>query len=116
MAAERCELPDGFADLEPFAATWALATQNERVRQRISSQPEELEAFYASISGRMEEILILADEFPLRNMPEPVVNLFYMALSVAEIAPHVELYRSSPLVPFSFDERRFSAAHGDNRG
>lgn len=106
-------LPKGFESLQPFADDWSLPTQNARQQWRFRSSPQALEAFYNAISGRMEEILALADQYPLGDMPEPVANLFYMGLSVAEIAPHVELYRSNPLVPFSFDERRFVAVHGE---
>jgi hypothetical protein len=38
--------------------------------------------------------------------------LFAMALSLAEIAPHVELYRGSVGVPHAFEEMRFVAKHG----
>lgn len=38
--------------------------------------------------------------------------MFKLALSLAEVAPHVELYGGDPAVPHSFTEDRMIAAHG----
>lgn len=45
-------------------------------------------------------------------MPPPQARLLYLTLSLAEVAPHVELYRGDPRVPYSFEEERFVADHG----
>jgi len=39
------------------------------------------------------------------------VHLFRLALSLAEIAPHVEFYGSDPRVPFAFSEERMLGFH-----
>jgi hypothetical protein len=46
-------------------------------------------------------------------MPEDARRLLHLTLAVAEIAPNVELYKGSSTVPFSFEETRFIAVHGD---
>lgn len=110
------KLPKGFEDLSPYAGKWSLATHDERYVVRRQATPEELKAFYDAMLPRMEEILDLADKYPLGQMPEDVENLFFMALSIAEVSPHIELYGGNPLVPHSFEESRFVAIDGDRRG
>jgi len=115
-APTRLTLPEGFEPLEALAQTWSLSTQNERQQRRITSTEEELQTFYDAIMPLTEQVLALCDQYPVGEMPEPVANLFYMTLSLTEIAPHVELYRCDPLVPMSFEESRFVAVHGDRVG
>lgn len=109
-------LPEGFADLEPWLAEWSRATQNERWDKRLRSTPDELRAFYDALLPRLPAILDHVDQFPLGQLPPSSAELFHLALMHAEIAPNVELYDASPNVPFSFEERRFIAVHGDDRG
>ena len=109
-------LPKGFEELAPYSDKWALATPDERYATRGQSSREEIKSFYDAMLPRMEEILDLSDEYSLGEMPEDVENLFFMALSIAEISPHLELYGGDPLVPHSFEESRFVAIDGDRRG
>ena len=37
-------LPPEFADLEPFAATWCLATEHERFERRLATPMDEMQA------------------------------------------------------------------------
>ena len=39
-------LPLEFAELEPFATRWCLATGEERFAQRMASTMDEMQAFY----------------------------------------------------------------------
>ncbi|MEQ9088836.1 MAG: hypothetical protein RLQ26_08850 [Alphaproteobacteria bacterium] len=110
------KLPKGFEKLEPLSEKWALATQNERQKVRRESTTEELQAFYDAMMPRLEDALDKADEYPLGEMPEDVEQLFFMTLSLAEVAPHIELYGGNPEVPYSFEESRFVAVHGNDRG
>lgn len=106
-------LPPAFAALEPWVSDWALPTQNARWDKRLASTSEEISAFYDALLPYLEQILNLADEYPLGAMPADVTRLFDLALMLAEISPNVELYRADPNVPYSFSERRFIAVHGD---
>ena len=106
-------LPDQFRDLEPFVSAWALPTQREREKKRAASTPEELQAFYAAMLPRMDPIIEYLNQFPLEHMRAEARRLFYCTLSIAEIAPFVELYDGQSSVPNSFTETRFVALHGD---
>jgi hypothetical protein len=105
------ELPSGFEDLQPFAAKWALPTEYERAASRRSSTPNELGAFYNASLARLPDIIQRVDAYSLGHIPEADRPLFYIALSLAEVAPHVELYKSDPRVPFAFQEDRMFGAH-----
>ena len=62
-------LPKSFETLETLVPQWALATQNERQKKRITSSTGELRAFYDAILPRLEEILAHVDKFPLNELP-----------------------------------------------
>jgi hypothetical protein len=107
-------LPPGFEALAALTAEWALETQAERYAKRQASSAEDIKAFYDAMLPEMERILAEIDKYPLGELPETHRALFSMALAVAEIAPHVELYRGSPKVPFAFEEARFLSWHDDH--
>ena len=98
-------LPGQFTDLEPFIG-WALAKESERTRKRLSSAMEEIQAFYDAMLPRMEAIFDYLNQFPLEQMPEDAKPLFYLTLSLAEVADAVELYKQ-PGVIDGFDPYRF---------
>lgn len=104
-------LPAAFAGLSPFAG-WALATQDARQHKRITSTKAELRAFYDAVVPVLPQMLTYVDQYPLGAVPAEARPVFWMALSLAEVAPHVELYKGDPKVPHSFDESRFVAEHG----
>lgn len=106
-------LPDQFSTLEPFSTKWALSTESKRQQERIHSTPGDLKAFYDAIMPQMEEVLSTLDQHPYGQLPEGLHPLYWMSLSLAEVAPHVELYKGSNHVPFSFEEARFEAEHGN---
>lgn len=105
-------LPASFEALEPLVPHWALGTQDARQHQRIHSTRGELKAFYDAMLPRLPDILAHVDKYPLGQLPDDARRLFWLALSLAEVAPHIELYRGDPKVPHSFDEARFVADHG----
>jgi hypothetical protein len=107
-------LPEGFETLETWASEWAMSTQNTRWDKRLASTREELIAFYQAVQPHLEEILEHADKFEIGELPEQSARLYALALMVAEIAPNVELYDGDPNVPFSFEEKRFIAVHGND--
>lgn len=104
-------LPAEFSALEPFQ-DWALATPDERQAKRRASSSAQLRAFYDAMIPHLEKIVAACDAYPLGTLPEPHCTLFNMALSMAEIAHHIELYRGEVGVPFAFEESRFVARHG----
>lgn len=108
-------LPEAFRDLDRFVERWSLPTQNQREAARRASSAEERKEFYEAMVPRLSAILDYLNRLPLDSMPEAGRRLLYLALSVAEIAPNVELYKGSTTVPFSFEETRFLAVHGDRK-
>ncbi len=99
-------LPPAFCDLERWSA-WSLATEPERSDRRQSSSMESIQAFYDDLLRRAAEIFAYVEQFPFDEMPEDARNLFYLTLSLAEVAPAVELFRQ-PTVIDGYDVKRFS--------
>jgi len=108
-------LPGAFRDLQRFVQGWSLPSQNQREAARRGSSAQERREFYEAAVPRLGAIIDYLDQFPLDSMPEDARRLLHLTLSVAEIAPNVELYKGSATVPFSFEETRFVAAHGDRK-
>lgn len=108
-------LPELFRNLERFVPLWALAAQNDREAQRRRSSRDDRKAFYDAIVPQLPAIIEHLDRYPLDALSAEAQRLLLLALSAAEIAPTVELYKGSATVPFSFDETRFIAVHGDRK-
>src|SRR6266508_6635729 len=85
-------LPGEFAELEPFAERWCLATERERWAQRMASSMDELHAFYDAIFPRVEEAIAYCDKFPLDGMPDDALRLLRMIYSFVIVSFPVELW------------------------
>jgi len=107
MASDSPILAPEFAALEPFAH-WALPTETARNQHRHQSSAAEIEAFVDAMMPRFDEIVARLNEFPLDAMPEQWQRLYWMLLSLAEVAPVAEFYHR-PDVPDGYDTRRFVA-------
>jgi hypothetical protein len=107
-------LPKEFADLQPFADKWALPTENDRAAERRRSKPDELKSFYDATFRRLPDIIKRVDQYPLGKVQGADRHLFHMALSLAEVAPHVEFYKCDPAVPYAFQEDRMFGVHSAN--
>lgn len=107
------QLPADFTALEPFVAKWALGTSKQRHLARLNSTKEELQAFYDAILPEMRKLLTALDQYSLGSLPEELHKLYWLSLSFAEIAPHIELYKGSVGVPYAFEETRFVYETGD---
>jgi hypothetical protein len=86
-----CQLPKPFHDLVPYLG-WSLPTERERSVKRQSSTMAEINAFYHAMLPRMDEILTYLEQYPPDNVPADVQRLFFLTLSLAKIAPAVEMY------------------------
>lgn len=85
-------LPAEFAELEPFAAKWCLATELERWNERIKTPMPEIVAFYDAIVPRAEEAIAYCDRYPLHDLPEDVLNLMHLLYSMIIISFPVEAW------------------------
>jgi hypothetical protein len=85
------QLPEPFADLTLYLA-WALPTERERSAKRQASTMAEISAFYQAMLPRMDEILSYLEQYPPEQVSADAQRLFYLTLSLAKIAPAVEMY------------------------
>jgi hypothetical protein len=86
-------LPGEFADLEPCAARWCLATERERWAERMASSMDDMQAFYDAILPRVPEAIAYCDKFPLDEMPDDAVALLRLVYSFVIVSFPVELWR-----------------------
>jgi hypothetical protein len=93
-------LPPEFADLEPFAATWCLATEGERFAQRMASSMDDMQAFYDVAFPRAEAAITYCDQFPLDELPPDAERLLQLLYSLVMVSFPVEAWRQ-PHVPDS---------------
>jgi hypothetical protein len=85
-------LPTPFADLEPFAATWCLATESERYARRLESSMQDMQAFYDTCFPRVNEAIDYCDRFPLDELPPDAVQLLQLVYSLVMVAMAVEIW------------------------
>ena len=90
------KLPQEFRELEPFLG-WSLETDRERSVKRKTSPMAEIHAFYTAMVPRMDAILSLLEQFPAASdrdggLSPEIRRLFCLTLSLAKIAPAVEMY------------------------
>lgn len=107
-------IPLGFEALAAYSK-WNLMTTDERTTARREASGEELREFYDGVLPYVEAVLDECDKFPLGKLPESHHGIYNIALSMAEIAPHIEFYRGSTGVPYAFEEARFTAVHGSDQ-
>jgi hypothetical protein len=93
-------LPDEFADLEPFAAKWCLATEPERFETRLATPMPELQAFYDAVQPRAAAAIDYCDRFAFDDMPDAAVSLMHLLYSFINVSFPVEVWRQ-PRVPDS---------------
>jgi hypothetical protein len=91
-------LPHEFADLERFAARWALATESERWAQRHASSIDEMRDLYDTMFPRVDAALDHCDRFPLDDLPEDARNLLYLVFSFVLVSFAVEVWEG-PRIP-----------------
>jgi hypothetical protein len=88
-------LPSEFSDLEPFAATWCLATESERWERRIASSMSELQALYDAALPRVPDAIKYCDQYMLDEMPDDVINLLRLVYSFILVSFPVELWQQN---------------------
>jgi hypothetical protein len=86
-------LPTEFADLEPFAEKWSLATEAERWDTRLSTSMDDMQAFYDASLPRIEEALAYCDKFPLDDLPDDALALLRVVYSFVLVSFPIELWR-----------------------
>ena len=93
-------LPAEFADLEPFAADWCLASEPERFAKRLASSMAEMQALYDATTRRAEAAMKYLDQYSLEDMPPEALHLLQLLYSMIMVSFPVECWRD-PRVPDS---------------
>jgi hypothetical protein len=93
-------LPAEFADLEPFAPTWSLASERERYGQRLASTMDEMQAFYDATFPRAQDAMTYLDALDLNALPDDATNLLRLLYSLIVVSFAVECWKQ-PHVPDS---------------
>ncbi|HWP65949.1 MAG TPA: hypothetical protein VNO26_08565 [Candidatus Limnocylindria bacterium] len=91
-------LPPEFAALEPYAATWCLATEPERWARRLASTMEELHAFYDAFFPRAEEAIAYLERFPLDDLPADAERLLQLLYSLLMVSYAVEVWKQPEVI------------------
>lgn len=86
-------LPAEFADLEPYAVTWCLATEPERWAQRLASTMDEMRAFYDACFPRVDEAITYCDQFELDALPDDAKRLLELLFSFALVSYPIEVWQ-----------------------
>src|SRR5262245_41656670 len=94
----RARLPNWFAELEPFAERWCLATERERYAQRLASSLADMKAFYDAIFPRVDAALEYCDRFPLAELPDDAARLLRLVHSFVMVSFPVEVW-GRPRIP-----------------
>jgi hypothetical protein len=87
-------LPSDFADLEPYVATWGLATEQQRQRQRVDSTLDADRAFYEAMLPRMPAVFAYFDRIPhgeIEQLEPADRRLFQLAAAFYEASHPVEM-------------------------
>lgn len=91
-------LPTEFADLEPFAEKWCLATESGRYETRLTNSMDDMQAFYDAVTARAESAMAYLERFPLDGLSEDAANLLHLLYSMVQVSFPVEVWRQ-PRVP-----------------
>jgi hypothetical protein len=91
-------LPDEFADLERFAATWCLPTEQQRYERRLASAMAELTEFYEATFPRYGDAMKYLDTFPLQQLPERETNLLHLLYSFITVSLAIDMWQQPGVI------------------
>lgn len=97
-ASSDCQLPAGFDSLEHLVNDWALPSEAERNQKRLRTPMDEIRSFYDCVLANMDQLVAHLANYKLSELPEAERKLMYLALSLMEVAPAVEIYHQ-PDIP-----------------
>ena len=88
-------LPDGFADLEPFAADWALPARAQRYEARLSKPYGELVTFYDAVAPRAEDAIAYLDTLDIDALPDDATRLLQLLYSMILVSYAVNVFKQN---------------------
>ncbi|MFK4872316.1 hypothetical protein [Novosphingobium sp. ZW T3_23] len=109
-------LPEGFAALEPFVDTWALATTADRAAQRSASSAEARAAFFAAAAPLLDAALTALKGQPLAELAPQERRLMDLMFALAHVALAVEIQGPDEIVSAPWRDRlRITRSATDRR-
>lgn len=87
-------LPSGFAALEPFVESWAIAGAANRMKRRLESAEKDRVAFFNAARDLVEPALAHLDQKPLDQFNDEEKRLMNLMLSFCHVLLAVEILGS----------------------
>jgi hypothetical protein len=88
-------LPQGFSDLQPFVADWALPTRAQRYEARLSKPFDELVRFYDAVSPRAEDAIAYLDRLDIDALPDDATRLMHLLYSMILVSYAVNVFKQN---------------------
>jgi hypothetical protein len=88
-------LPEGFSDLEPYVADWALATRAERYAARLDRPFDDLVVFYDALAPKAEEAIAHLDTLNLNALPADATRLLHLLYSFILVSYAVNIFHQN---------------------
>jgi hypothetical protein len=88
-------LPEGFTELEPFVADWALPSRAQRYEARLSKPYDELVTFYDAVAPRAEEAIAHLNGLDIDALPEDATRLLQLLYSMILVSYAVNVFKQN---------------------
>jgi hypothetical protein len=88
-------LPQGFSDLQPFVADWALPTRAQRYEARLSKPFDELVSFYDAVAPRAEEAIAYLNGLDIDDLPDDATTLLHLLYSMVLVSYAVNVFKQN---------------------
>jgi hypothetical protein len=88
-------LPEGFSELEPYVADWALATRKERYAARLDRPFDDLVVFYDALAPRAEEAIAYLDGLNINALPQDATRLLHLLYSFILVSYAVNVFKQN---------------------
>jgi hypothetical protein len=88
-------LPEPFADLEPFAADWALPTRAQRYEARLSKPYDDLVLFYDAVAPRAEAAIAYLNGLDINELPPDAERLLQLLYSMILVSYAVNVFKQN---------------------
>jgi hypothetical protein len=88
-------LPEGFTELEPFVADWALPSRAQRYEARLSKPYDELVTFYDAVAPRAEEAIAHLNGLDIDALPEDAMRLLQLLYSMILVSYAVNVFKQN---------------------
>lgn len=88
-------LPEGFSELEPWVARWALATRAERYAARLDRPFDELVAFYDALAPHAERAIAHLDSLDVNALPADATRLMHLLYSMILVSYAVNVFKQN---------------------